>query len=84
MKGLWIAPVLACCMTGCLTLPTTESKPAPTKATATVVTPKAVVQVEQISDANAKEMSLALSAELDDAQKGVVITPDKPEEKPKK
>jgi hypothetical protein len=83
MKKLWIAPVLACCMTGCMTLPGTESKPV-AKATATVAAPKAVVQVEQISDANAKEMSLALSAELDDAQRGIVITPDKPDEKPKK
>ena len=55
MKGLWIAPVLACCMTGCMTLPGTESKPV-AKATATVAVTKPAVSVEQINEGNAKEM----------------------------
>jgi hypothetical protein len=82
MKGLWIAPVLAMCMTGCaMTLPTTETKPpVPPPVTVKEVAVKQVVTVDQITDDNAKEMTQALNAELDQAQNGLVIGPEKPAE----
>jgi hypothetical protein len=83
MKRLWVAAVLAGCMTGCMMLPTAETKP-PAKASATVVVAKPAITVDEVNEANATEMSLALSAELDQAQSSVLIPPEKPPEKPKK
>jgi hypothetical protein len=78
MKGFWIAPVLALCMTGCVTLPTAETKPpVSTKVSITETVNKQPVTIDQISEANAKEMSVALTAELDQAQNGLVIGPEK-------
>ena len=79
MKRLWTIPTLALCLTGCTMLPTAETKP-PTKTTLSITekTPKQIVTVEQINDSNAKEMSNALNAELDQAQNGLVIEPEKP------
>ena len=77
MKGLWIAPVFTLCMTGCVVLPTTETKPpANPPVTAKQVTVKQAVTVDQINDDNAKEMSLAFEAELEQAQTAPVIAPE--------
>jgi hypothetical protein len=84
MKRLWIAPVLVLAMTGCAGLPTKETKPpanAQLTVSATVV--KESVTVEQVNETNAKDMSMALNAELDQAQNGLVIAPEKPPAKPK-
>ncbi len=83
MKSILLTPVLALGMTGCMMLPTTETKPA-AKASATVVAKKATLSVDDINDANAQEMSIALNAELDQAQASALITADPPPEKPKK
>lgn len=79
MKGLWIAPMFALCLTGCVTLPTAETKPpvAPPPLTVKEVAIKQAVTVDQITEENAKEMSLALNAELDQAQNSLVIGPEK-------
>jgi hypothetical protein len=82
MKGFWIVPVLAMCMTGCITMPPAETKP-PAKLTVTATLTKDPVSAEQINEANAKEMSMALNAELDQAQNGLVIAPEKAPAKPK-
>jgi hypothetical protein len=84
MKGLWIAPLLGLCMTGCVLLPTAETKPpASVKLSVTETVNKQSVSVEQINEANAKEMSMALNAELDQAQNGLVIAPEQAPAKPK-
>jgi hypothetical protein len=79
MKGLWIAPLLALCMTGCVTLPTTETKPpVPPQVTVKEMPVKQTVTVDQITDDNAREMTQALNTELDQAQNGLVIGEEKP------
>ena len=81
MKGLWIAPVFAMCLTGCVTLPTTETKPpVPPPVTVREVPVKQVVTIDQITDDNAKEMTQALNSELDQAQNSLVIGTEKPAE----
>ncbi len=82
MKGLWMVPVLVLGMTGCITMPPAEKKPA-AKVTVNAAVTKETVNVDQINDANAKEMSLALTAELDQAQNGLLITPEPPPAKAK-
>ena len=79
MKQLWTIPMLALCLTGCTMLPTAETRP-PAKTTLSITekTPKQTVTVEQVNDGNAKEMALALNAELDQAQNGLVIEQEKP------
>jgi hypothetical protein len=69
-------------MTGCISLPSAETKPA-AKVTVTATATKETVNADQINDANATEMSMALNAELDQAQSGLLITPEKPPAKPK-
>lgn len=85
MKGLWIAPVIALCMTGCVVLPTTETKPPVNNAPLTVkeVAIKQTVTVDQITDENAKEKSLALEIELEQAQNALVIGPENTPPSPK-
>jgi hypothetical protein len=84
MKALWMVPVLGLCMTGCTLLPTAETKPPPnTNLTISATVSKQTVNVDQINDNNAKEMSMALNAELDQAQNGLVIAPEKTPDKPK-
>jgi hypothetical protein len=79
MKALWIVPLFTLCMTGCFSLPTTETKPpVPPSVSVKEVPVKQVVTVDQITDDNAKEMTLALSAELEQAQNSLVIGPEKP------
>ncbi len=82
MKRLWMVPVLALGMTGCITMPPAETKPA-AKLTVTTTVAKETVNVDQVNEANAKEMSMALNAELDQAQNGLLITPEVPPAKPK-
>ena len=62
-------------MTGCVTLPTAETKPpvSPPVVTVREVPVKQVVTVDQITDDNAKDMTQALNAELDQAQNSLVI-----------
>jgi hypothetical protein len=84
MKAILLTPVLALGLTGCMMLPTAETKPVAANASATIVVKKPVISSDDINDANAQEMSIALNAELDQAQASALITADKPPEQPKK
>lgn len=77
-----MVPMLALSMTGCITMPPAETKPA-AKLTVTATVTKETVNVDQVNEANAKEMSMALNAELDQAQNGLLITPEPPPAKQK-
>jgi hypothetical protein len=84
MKRILLTPLLALSMTGCLNLTGTETRPAPAKTPTHVVSAKPKLTADQINESNAREMSAALSAELDQAQSSALITPEKLPEPAKK
>jgi hypothetical protein len=75
MKSLGIAVLLATSMTGCISLFPKDATTIAKKTPSTAPSSKPV-SADQVTDSNARDMSIALSLELDQAQSSLAQPAD--------